>query len=490
MSDFSKQDHWTRVALDLGVTPPEQSAPKGEGAEPSPPSAPAEAGATAPTEAAAFRREEQPPVVGPASPAGPPPKRPLAASPAPSGSPSGVPRSGNHWRQLAEQLGVELPPETPAALPSELGPEGPVSPGWDKSLPSEKPTEELPDRLPSDEKRSGPPVRPKMPPGAPPRPRPARGTVPPEGTSSWESGQAGSERRKTKRSRKKRREKPGDRPVRPKPEFSSSPDSSRQPMEPTSPAEFSAGLEEEVLPGGDVFGAFQDGEGMFSTPLESAGPAMPEGYPTAGAEQSASFGVEMRRDVPEETEAAGFVEGSAEQTPGLVSETAEGVTETDASLAIGWGPPPATPSSSEEQPGTPSAAEGAASSLWPESGERASGPSAPGPASLADSMAEVSPVTEDFREADAPPFLEPEEIPAPEDLFEPSELQEAQEEYEIAAEESENAAGGEPGAEKEVHRGVPTWRQVMDLILSANWQSRRRRGDRPGSGRAGRGGHH
>jgi hypothetical protein len=105
-------------------------------------------------------------------------------------------------------------------------------------------------------------------------------------------------------------------------------------------------------------------------------------------------------------------------------------------------------------------------------------------------MAEVSPVTEDFREADAPPFLEPEEIPAPEDLFEPSELQEAQEEYEIAAEESENAAGGEPGAEKEVHRGVPTWRQVMDLILSANWQSRRRRGDRPGSGRAGRGGHH
>lgn len=445
MSDVPKQDHWSRVALELGLTPPEDSAPKTEGAEeraePSPPPVPAEGVAGPQTEALPFRVEQQP-QAAPAYPPEPPPKRPSAARPVQVAPPSGAAHPGNHWRQLAEQLGVELPPEPPPALPPEFGPETQAVPVSDQSLPSEKATKEFPDRPPSDEKKSFHPARAKGRPSEPPRPRPA-GATPPEGKSSRESERADSERRKTKRSRKKRREKLGDRPVRRQPEVSSFPESGPPPMEPPSPTEFAQGLEKEV-PSGDVFDGFQAGAEGWGLARETGEHGAADGCPWAGVEESPPFGLETTKEVPGETEAAAD----------------------------------------------------AASSLWPEIEAPPTGPSDSGQAPLADSLtapfgtAEVSPAAEDFREPDAPPFLEPEETLESEDLFEPSELQEAQEEYEIIAEESETPAGGESEAEKEVHRGVPTWKQVMDLIVSTNRQARSRRGDRPASGRTGRGGHH
>lgn len=445
MSDFSQQDHWSRVALELGLTPPEDSAPKTERVEertePSPPPAPAEGVAAPPTEALPFRVKEQP-QAAPAYPPELPPKMPSAARPVQAVPSSGATRPGNHWRQLAEQLGVELPPEPPPVLPPELGPEPQAASVSDQSLPSEKPTEEFPDRPSSDEKKSFQLARPQGQPSEPPRPKAAR-AVPPEGKSSWGSGQVDSERRKTKRSRKRRREKQEDRPIRHKPEFSSFPKSSPPPMASPSPTEFAQGLEEK-RPGGEVLDAFQAGEERFSLARESAGPGSPEGCPPAGVEESPPFGLETRKEVSGETEAAAD----------------------------------------------------AASSLLPEIGAPTPSPSESGQASLADSltepygMAEVSPAAEDFREPLAPSFLEPEEILEPEDLFEPSDLQEAQEEYELAAEESETPAGRESEEEKELHRGVPTWKEVMDLILSTNREARSRRGDRGGPGRPGRGGHH
>jgi len=126
-----------------------------------------------------------------------------------------------------------------------------------------------------------------------------------------------------------------------------------------------------------------------------------------------------------------------------------------------------------------------------------SGPSAPGEpetgalagpmASEPSALSEPSSAGLDFSEPTPPSFLEPEELFEPEDLFEPAELEEAEEAEQSAGSTEASAAGGTSEQPSQVHRGVPTWNEVMDLIISANLQARARRGDRPSHGRGGPG---
>ena len=93
----------------------------------------------------------------------------------------------------------------------------------------------------------------------------------------------------------------------------------------------------------------------------------------------------------------------------------------------------------------------------------------------------------DFSAPTPPGFLEPEELFEPEDLFEPAELEEAEEAEQSAGSTESSPEAGTSDEHSQVHRGVPTWKEVMELIISTNLQARGRRSDRPPHGRTGPG---
>ena len=161
--------------------------------------------------------------------------------------------------------------------------------------------------------------------------------------------------------------------------------------------------------------------------------------------------------------------------PEWMQKGADILKETELPSGLGKEEAVLLPPSAEAMPGPLAVGPSSAGPLGPEEPTASGTGSAPLPSS------ESPPADAGFLDQT---FLEP-DIEA-EDLFETSELQEDEEDYET--EPSEGKTIGPSNAEKEIHRGVPTWKEVMDLIISTNQQARSRRGDRPAQhGRGGPG---
>ncbi len=511
MNPPSEQNHWAKLALELGATVPESAPPKQPPSasslessgvqEPPSPAEPTLCG-EAPPQVDSPPPQEGPPSAEPKKQAGrsglesrpvvsalPPAKEakprggasgakggrqgPPARTPSQPASHTSQARSPAHWLELAKQLGVEVPPEM-QVLPSEPD-SGPAKSVLPESEPARSETELLPEKGPPSEGRPGRKVsgekcatgsaKSQRPPESP-RPR-SGGPAHPEakeGKSFSESRSARSEVRKTKRRRKKhRREKPEDQPQRKK----TGPSADREPRETTekrisdfpsgpSVVEQGAGKEEWTVPSGPGLAEQADvAEIPFSEVPSPLGSACPEG------QTRAPFQPIMGEQSGEETFGVGVWEGPAPLSEGPGEPLVEvpspiPAERKEAGERSGFGagepillPPPPVPTPTLSGPDKP-----------------------PTSAFLAEPLARP----EDL--PTPPAFLEPEEIPHPEDLFEISE-----EDQETETAEQEKGKAG--GSEKPIHRGVPTWKEVMDLIISANVQNRTRRSDRGGSGRGG-----
>ncbi len=435
----------------------------------------------------------------------------------------------NHWLQLAQQLGVELPPEmlAPPVRPAESAalPSGPKPSAISGPLPPPR----VPPTAPSGRAGQdflGSPAKGKRP-GREPKPtehRPPLAEAKPDASSRH----ARSERRRTKRRRTKRREKLPKQPRRPQADFTpleptcstSAPPPEHPPQRPPEPsqhtkpaAQLAQSVSAPALPQNAPVSpttvpmpdeAPETGLGLswelarpaelniFSpqpAPPPAAQPAKsgPETYSIAPAESSAT---QLPPSSPlAETE--GGLETPAEQAlgqpkqaePGLLSPLAESMAEPFGAQA--------EPSEARQVP--------AAGSTLPVllSGGVQAGPSAAGEgpgAGFGEPMPQSLPTAEipsaslEFLPPTTPAFLEPEELLEPEDLFESAELEEEEtEEPEATASgtaEAQTPARASSDQQPPIHRAVPTWKEVIDLIISANLQGRVRRSDRPPHGRS------
>lgn len=432
-------------------------------------------------------------------------------------APTGPSVELNHWTQLAQELGVEVPPEM--HRPASHRPETPGPPAVQKPAPVQAalPQKMVPPGVPSGRPASEPV-------GSPPKekrsfehPRPTTQRTPstePKGESV--SRHSRSEARKKKRHRTKGREKIARRPrhrqvevvsaeqaVWLPPEEPSEQGMEKIPEASAEPAE--GGLAVQPLPaqpGPEIQSALPTQiEPAASTEIEPAPHSM---VPVSGKATEPGLGLGWELARPEGVD--------------IFSSKTE-LSQPDAETSL-WGPenqqvlptkepaPPPEPipfgasevglkesvleaagqteSHFETPPGEPTS-DLAASGLPP------AGSGEPETADLPEAPAELVPRAEtssaglDFLEPPSPAFLEPEELLEPEDLFEPSELEEAEETESETGLATEGLSKAESTSDQQaqLHRAVPTWKEVMDLIISANLQARARRGDRPPHGRAG-----
>lgn len=502
MSEPSKQDHWAQLALELGLSVPEPSGPKEPSSEPSAGSASEESlrGASSESlEGAVPKVSTSPKVSGEASRPGE--VRPAAPekAPAPVG-PSSIPGQGaNHWLEVARQLGLELPPEKPSGGGEGKPPAERISsvPGG-QPLWSESPTTKAPSGIPSEEKGTGLPEKTPGPAWEPGAPRSVEAFSEARGAAGEEL--PGGQRRKEKRRRKKHR-RPKHRhlvhrdksvPVSQQGEE----ESEAEEIPPTSEGIFADSAWENRAPGASDTQEGLPAGGREDQPVlsETAGAALSgraESVLVPGPAEGEPSGVRPSgrgEDPSEEESRTGlWPEGrsgedlSAEGVPEWIQEGVEMISMPPSPLESAAEEPILLPPPPEPAPGA-LGAEPTPSPL----GTEQTGSCEAIPEDFSSSAGSTpSEVSEPFSL-----FVEPEEILPSEDLFESPDLQEQAEEEEAA-----DAPGKESGpveSEKQIHRGVPTWKEVMDLIISTNLQARSRRGDRGGAhgrGGASRSGH-